>query len=71
MCFVFSLGPATLWLVLGFFVIYTAYKTKGRIKKFGKLLSIWLFTIALVIAMVGAYLSVARRCPIDTIIQFM
>jgi hypothetical protein len=40
MCFFFSLIPATIWVVLGYFVIFSAAKTQGAVQLFGYILAI-------------------------------
>ncbi len=49
MCFLFSLIPATFWLVVGFFVLFTSNKAEGATRKFGRILEIWIFVIALLL----------------------
>lgn len=36
MCFFFSLIPATVWLVVGYFVLFSSTKTQGAVQKFGQ-----------------------------------
>lgn len=40
MCFFFSLSPATIWVVLGYFVLFSSYKTQGAIQTFGQVLAV-------------------------------
>jgi hypothetical protein len=35
MCFFFSLIPATIWVVLGYFILFSCTKTQGAVKTFG------------------------------------
>ena len=35
MCFFFSLIPATIWVVLGYFILYSSTKTQGTVQRFG------------------------------------
>jgi hypothetical protein len=40
MCFFFSLIPATIWVVLGYFVLFSSRKTHGAIQMFGQVLAV-------------------------------
>ena len=71
MCFFFSLIPATFWLVVGFFVLYTSTKTEGTLQKFAKILAIWIFIIALLFPVCGAYVTLSGNCPINQMIENM
>lgn len=71
MCFFFSLVPATVWLIIGFFVLFASTKTEGGLSKFGKVLAIWSFIIAALFPLVGAYVSLAGLCPMEAMIQQM
>ena len=46
MMFFMSLIPATLFVVLGYFILYSSSGSEGSIHKFGKHLSIWVFILA-------------------------
>ena len=35
MCFFFSLIPATIWVVLSYFILYSSTKTQGALQRFG------------------------------------
>jgi len=69
MCFIVSFGPATFWFVIGFLVLYFANKSDGRVRKFGMGLAIWIFVLASLIPVMGAYLSISGLCPITDILQ--
>jgi hypothetical protein len=71
MCFFFSLMPATVWLVIGFFVLFASTKAEGGLSKFGKVLAIWSFVIAAIFPLVGAYVTLAGLCPTEAMIQQM
>ena len=47
MCFFFSLIPATIFVLLGYFVLVSSRKAESNIGKFGLILAIWLFIVAL------------------------
>lgn len=38
-----SLILATLWVVLGYFILFSSGKTQGGVATFGKLLATWVF----------------------------
>lgn len=69
MCFLFSLGPATFWVVVGYFVLYSSTKAEGNVQKFGTGLAIWIFVIASFIPIMGAYLTLSGLCPLTDIFQ--
>lgn len=71
MCFFFSLFPATIWLIIGYFVLFSSTKTEGGIQKFGQVLSIWVFVIAALIPLMGLYVTVYGFCPITEIMAQM
>lgn len=69
MCFFFSLMPATFWLVVGYFVLFSTTKVEGGVKTFGKVLAIWIFIITAFIPVAGAYVAFNDLCPIDRIME--
>ena len=71
MCFFFSLIPATFWVVVGFFVLYTSTKAEGTLRKFGKVLAIWIFIIASFFPICGAYMTLSGNCPMEELIEEM
>jgi hypothetical protein len=71
MCFVVSLIFATVWVIIGYFVIFASSKAEGNVRKFGQGLAIWIFVIATSILLVGAYVTLAGLCPLDRMIQQM
>jgi hypothetical protein len=64
MCFLFSLFPATILTVVGYFVLFSATKSDGAVKTFGKILATWVFILAVFPPIVGAYVTVAGICPL-------
>ena len=64
MCFVFSLIPATILVVVGYFVLFSSAKAQDRIRLFGQVLAVWIFVIALIPPLAGAYVTLAGLCPI-------
>ena len=55
MCFFFSFMPATFWLVVGYFVLFSATKAEGSVGTLGRVVATWIFLIAGLILMAGAY----------------
>ena len=64
MCFLISFAPATFWLVVGYFVLFSSMRAEGGVKTFGKVLAIWTFIFAAVIPIAGAYITIAGFCPV-------
>ena len=71
MCFFFSFLPATIWVVLGYFILFSSTKGEGGIRVFGRILAIWVFVIAGVIPLMGAYVTFSGFCPIGAMIEMM
>ena len=71
MCFFFSVLPATLWVVLGYFVLFSSTKTDGSVRTFGRILAIWVFVVAAFFPLMGAYVTLADLCPVETAIREM
>ena len=65
MCFFFSFLPATFWIVIGHFVLFSTTKVGGGIQLFGKILALWVFIIALFIPIAGAYMTISGMCPME------
>ena len=63
MCFLFSLLPATFWVVIGYFVLFSSAKAADGIRTFGRVLAIWIFVIAGFVLVAGAYVTLAGLCP--------
>ncbi len=64
MCFLISLIPATFWVVVGYFVLFSSTKAEGGISKFGRILAVWIFIIASFFPLMGAYVTLSGLCPI-------
>ena len=71
MCFIFSLIPATIFTVIGYFVLFSSTKTEGAVQKFGQVLAIWVFIVALFFPMMGLYVTLSGLCPIGELMQTM
>ena len=71
MCFIFSLIPATIYVTIGYFVLFSTSKVDGVLRKFGQILAIWIFIVALFFPICGAYASLSGKCPINKIMQIV
>jgi hypothetical protein len=71
MCFVVSLVPATVWLIIGYFVLFAASRSDRGIRVFGQVLAVWIFVIAVVIPLAGAYVTLAGLCPLEDMLTTM
>jgi len=71
MVFFFSLVPATLLVVIGYFVLFSTTKTAGAVKTFGRILAIWLFILAAVLPAAGAYATFAGFPSMAAMMQSM
>ncbi len=69
MCFFFSFMPATCFLVIGYFVLFSSTKAEGGVKKFGQVLAIWLFIITTFIPVAGVYITISGLCPLEQIFE--
>jgi hypothetical protein len=67
----FSLLPATLVVVLGYFILFSSTKTQGAVKTFGQILAIWLFILAAVFPVAGAYATYAGFPSLDAMMRSM
>lgn len=71
MCFLFSLFPATVLTILGYLVLYCATKSEGGMRVFGRILAAWVFVLAVIPPLAGAYVSIAGLCPIGQAMERM
>ena len=69
MCFFFSFVPATFWATVGYFVLFSSRKAEGNVKTLGQVLAVWTFVLAVMIPIVGAYVTIAGLCPIDAMLK--
>ncbi len=63
MCFLISLIPATFWVAVGYFIIYSSAKIDGAIRAFARVLAVWIFILAVLFPICGAYYSLSGKCP--------
>jgi maltodextrin utilization protein YvdJ len=59
MWFFASLIPATIWVVLGYFILFSSTKSQGAVQKFGQILALWVFIIAALLPLAGAYATLS------------
>ena len=71
MCFFFSLLPATVWLVIGFFIFFAAKRVEGGLLTFGRVLGTWALLIALPFPIMGAYMTFSGACPVEAMMESM
>jgi hypothetical protein len=71
MSFLLSLLPATLLAVLGYIVLYCSIRADGGLKTFGRVLAIWVFVLAALPVVTGAYLTAAGIRPFDQMMEHM
>jgi len=69
MCFIISLIPATIFLTIGYFVLFSSKKAEGTVSKFGFILAIWLFIVAAFYLICGAYVTISGLCPIEKMME--
>jgi hypothetical protein len=69
MCFFFSFLPATIWLVLGYFIMFSSTKADGKIPIFGRILALWVFVIAAFIPVMAAYITLNELCPLTAFFE--
>ncbi len=55
MMFFFSLIPATVLVVVGYFILYASHRSEGKTATFGKFLSIWVFILAALVILGGIF----------------
>ena len=53
MLFFISLIPATIAVVIGYFVLFSATRAAGSIRRFGQVLAAWMFLLAGVVVLGG------------------
>ncbi|MEW6331638.1 MAG: hypothetical protein AB1560_09265 [Pseudomonadota bacterium] len=71
MYFFFSLIPATIGVIVGFFILFTSTRTQGAMQMFGRVLAIWVLILAASFPLAGAYATFAGFPSIETAMQSM
>lgn len=64
MCLILSIVPATLFLAIGYIVSVSSGKATGAKRRFGEILAIWVFIVALIIPIIGALITFTGMCPL-------
>lgn len=59
MYFFFSLIPAMLAAVLGYFFLFSSTRAQGVVKTLGRTLAIWVFVLAALLPVAGGYATYA------------
>lgn len=67
MLFLTSLIAATIWVVLGYLVLFASTRTQGTVQKFGRVLAVWVFLIAALFPVAGAYATFSHFDPMTAI----
>jgi heme/copper-type cytochrome/quinol oxidase subunit 2 len=65
MCLLFSFVPASVFMMLSYFVWYAAGTAQGNRQQFGNYLAIWLLIVAVAFIACGAYVTFTGVCPMD------
>jgi Mn2+/Fe2+ NRAMP family transporter len=71
MIFVISLIPATVLVVVGYFVLFSSTRADGAMKAFGRGLAIWIFILAAAFPVAGGYATYAGIPSMDAMMQSM
>ena len=71
MYFLFSLIPATLSVVLGYFILFSSTKTHGAVKTIGQILAVWVFIFAVSLPIAGGYATYAGLPSIGAAMRSM
>jgi hypothetical protein len=71
MYFFFSLIPASLAVVLGYFILFSSTKTQGAVKTLGRILAIWVFVLAALLPAAGGFVTYADLSPIGSVMRSM
>ena len=64
MCLILSFVPATLFLAIGYIVLVSSARAEGARRRFGEILAIWVFIVALIIPIIGALITFSGMCPL-------
>ena len=71
MYFMFSLIPATLVAVFGYFILFSSTKAQGGVKTLGQMLAAWVFALAASFPLAGAYATYAGVPSIGELVRSM
>jgi len=71
-CFIISLFPATFWVIVGYFILFSSSKFDSNgIRAFGQILAIWTFVIAAAIVIGAGYITLAGLCRFGDMLTMM
>ncbi len=62
-------GPILCNGCVGYFVLFSSTKAQGGIRLFGQVLAVWIFVIALMPPLAGAYITLAGLCPMTEMMR--
>lgn len=71
MYFFFSLIPATIGVIVGFFILFTSTKAQGAMQLFGRVVAIWVLILAALFPLAGGYATFAGLPSVGTVMQSM
>lgn len=71
MYFFVSLIPATLAVVLGYFILFSSTQTQGAVKTLGRVLAVWVFVLAALLPVAGGYATYADFPPVSELMRSM
>jgi hypothetical protein len=71
MYFFLSLLPATLGVIVGYFILFSSTKSQGAVRTFGQVLAVWVFVFAAVTPIAGAYATYAGVPSIGAAMESM
>jgi len=71
MVFFVSLFPATVLVIVGYFVLFSSTRTEGAVKAFGQILAAWVFILAAAFPVAGAYATYAGFPSMDEMMRSM
>jgi len=63
MLFFVGLLPATIFVVVGYFVLFASARAEGGIRAFGRVLAVWILIAAAVPPVAGAYATFTGASP--------
>jgi hypothetical protein len=71
MLFFISLIPATIFLIIGYFVLFSSTRAEGGVKRFGNILATWMFVLAGGVVVGGLAAPALGINPIGGMVQHL
>lgn len=71
MLFFISLIPATIFLIIGYFVLFSSTRAEGGVKRFGNILATWMFVLAGGVVVGGLAAPALDINPIGGMVQHL